>query len=241
METTCILIFILTIAASFIQRVSGFGFGIFVMMFFPFILPSYGESITLSGLLAGTTALLIAIKNLRHIRIDVMWIIVLFNIVASYLAIEFMSSASNEILKRSLGAMLVVIALYFIFFDGKITRTFRSRTAQAIIGTISGIMGGMFAMPGPPVVLFTVQAIEDKLQYIATLQAFSVVFNIFYTMFRARAGFFGEHTLEYWAVGLLGLIAGAWLGSRCFERISRETLKKIVYIMMIISGIAAIV
>ena len=61
METTYILIFILTIAASFIQRVSGFGFGIFVMMFFPFILPSYGESITLSGLLAGTTALLIAI------------------------------------------------------------------------------------------------------------------------------------------------------------------------------------
>ena len=48
METTYILIFILTIAASFIQRVSGFGFGIFVMMFFPFILPSYGESITLS-------------------------------------------------------------------------------------------------------------------------------------------------------------------------------------------------
>ena len=31
-------IFILTVIASFIQRVSGFGFGIFVMMFFPFFL-----------------------------------------------------------------------------------------------------------------------------------------------------------------------------------------------------------
>ena len=241
METTYILIFILTIAASFIQRVSGVGFGIFVMMFFPFILPSYGESITLSGLLAGTTALLIAIRNLRHIRLDVMWIIVLFNVAASFLAIEFMASASNEILKKCLGAMLVVISLYFIFLDGKITQPFRSKGAQAVIGTISGIMGGMFAMPGPPVVLFTVQAIEDKLQYIATLQAFSVVFNIFYTMFRARAGFFGEHTLGYWGVGLFGLVVGAWIGARCFERISRETLKKIVYIMMIISGIAAII
>ena len=94
------LVFVLTIIASFIQRVSGFGFGIFVMMFFPFILPSYGESITLSGLLAGTTALLIAIRNLRHIRLDVMWIIVLFNVAASYLAIEFMASASNEMLKK---------------------------------------------------------------------------------------------------------------------------------------------
>ena len=53
---TCIFIFFLTIVASFIQRVSGFGFGIFVMMFFPFFLPSYGESVMLSGLLAGSTA-----------------------------------------------------------------------------------------------------------------------------------------------------------------------------------------
>ena len=47
---TCIFIFLLSIVASFIQRVSGFGFGIFVMMFFPFFLPSYGESVMLSGL-----------------------------------------------------------------------------------------------------------------------------------------------------------------------------------------------
>ena len=33
---TLFLVFLLTIVASFIQRVSGFGFGIFVMMFFPF-------------------------------------------------------------------------------------------------------------------------------------------------------------------------------------------------------------
>ena len=60
---TCTFIFLLTIIASFIQRVSGFGFGIFVMMFFPFFLPSYGDSVMLSGLLAGSTALMIAIKN----------------------------------------------------------------------------------------------------------------------------------------------------------------------------------
>ena len=41
---TCTFVFLLTIVASFIQRVSGFGFGIFVMMFFPFFLPTYGES-----------------------------------------------------------------------------------------------------------------------------------------------------------------------------------------------------
>ena len=241
MDLTFLYILILTVAASFIQRVSGFGFGIFVMMFFPFILPSYGESITLSGLLAGTTALLIALRNIKHIRWDVMWVIVLFNVAVSWIAIEYMASIGNETLKRCLGVMLVLISLYFMFCDGKIKMLLASRTAQAVVGAISGFMGGVFAMPGPPVVLYTIVAISDKRQYIATLQAFSVVFNIFYTLFRARVGFFTESTLDYWCVGLLGLVSGAWLGSRCFESISRDTLKRIVYIMMMVSGFAAII
>ena len=210
-------------------------------MFFPFILPSYGESITLSGLLAGTTALLIAVRNFKHIKWSVMWTIVLCNVAVSWIAIEYMASIGNETLKRCLGVMLVLISLYFMFYDGKVKMLLASRTAQAIIGAVSGFMGGVFAMPGPPVVLYSIQAISDKRQYIATLQAFSVIFNIFYTIFRARVGFFTESTISYWAIGLAGLIIGAWLGSRCFEYISRDTLKRIVYIMMMVSGIAAIV
>lgn len=235
-----LFVLLLTIVASFIQRVSGFGFGIFVMMFFPFFLPSYGESIMLSGLLAGTTALFIAIRNLRHIRWRMMGIIVLFNVIASYLAIEYMSSLSNETLKRCLGVVLILIALYFLCGKNKANNLFQSRFAQGIIGTISGIMGGMFAMPGPPVVLFCISSIENKREYVVTLQAFSVIFNIFYTLFRAKVGFYSENTLLWWGAGLVGLMIGTSLGSRCSERISNQQLKQIVYIMMIISGIVAI-
>ena len=240
MLQTTTFIFLLSIIASFIQRVSGFGFGIFVMMFFPFFLPSYGESLTLSGLLAGTTALLIAVRDWRYICWRLMGIIILFNVIASFVAIEYMSSLGNETLKRCLGIVLVLISLYFLFYEGKLNLRFRSKSAQVIIGTISGVMGGMFAMPGPPVVLYCIGVIEDKQRYITTLQAFSVIFNIFYTLFRARVGFFGENTLLWWGIGLIGLVIGAWLGSLCFERISRILLKRIVYIIMLISGVVAI-
>ena len=93
-----LFVLILTIIASFIQRVTGFGFGIFVMMFFPFFLPSYGESVMLSGLLAGTTAFLITISNMHYVRWRMMGIIVLFNVIASFIAIEYMSSLCYETL-----------------------------------------------------------------------------------------------------------------------------------------------
>ena len=234
-----LLIFLLAIMASFIQRVTGFGFGIFVMMFFPFFLPSYGESVTLSGLLAGSTALLIVVRNFKYIRWRIMGLVVLFNVLASFVAIEFMSSLGNVTMKRCLGVMLVLIALYFLLGEEKLNMLFRSKPAQAVIGSISGVMGGMFAMPGPPVVLYCIGVIEEKRSYLVTLQAFSVIFNIFYTFFRARVGFFGDSMLCWWAVGFIGLLIGAWLGSVCFECIGRHTLKKLVYLMMIVSGVLA--
>lgn len=237
MWTTLFLVFALTIVASFIQRVTGFGFGIFVMMFFPHFLPTYGECTTLSGLLAGSTALIIAVQNWRYIRWRMMGIVLLFNVVASYIAIEYMTALSNDTLKRCFGAVLILIALYFLFLDGRTKVSLKSPLAQSGVGTISGIMGGMFAMPGPPVVLYSVSVLPDKREYVATLQAFSVLFNLFYTLFRLRVGFFSSSTLPLWAFGLLGGFIGAWLGSRLFRLISNARLKQLVYLMMIISGV----
>ena len=124
--------------------------------------------------------------------------------------------------------------------EGKLNLLFKSKGAQAIIGAVSGVMGGMFAMPGPAVVLYCIGTIEDNREYLATLQAYSVLFNIFYTLFRLRVGFFSENTFLWWGVGLVGLVIGAWIGARCFERISASLLKKIVYSTMLISGIVAI-
>ena len=236
---SCALIFLLTIVASFIQRVSGFGFGIFVMMFFPFFLPSYGESVMLSGLLAGSTALMIAVKNWKYIRWRMMWIVTFFNVLFSFIATEYMLSLSNDVLKQCLGVVLTLIALYFLFGEGRMGRIFKSKPAQITIGSVSGVMGGMFAMPGPPVVLYCISTLEDKKEYVATLQAFSVVFNSFYTIFRFNAGFYSENTWLWWIMGIGGAVIGSLLGSRCFELISNQTLKRIVYVMMIVSGMIA--
>lgn len=239
MITVCLFVFLLTIVASFIQRMSGFGFGIFVMMFFPFFLPSYGESVMLSGLLAGSTALFIAVKNWKYIRWRLMGWVVFFNLLASFLATEYMTSLSNATLKRWLGVVLILIALYFLFGEEKMGRMFHSKSAQISIGSISGVMGGMFAMPGPPLVLYCISTLKDKREYVTTLQAFSVVFNVFYTLFRLKVGFYSKDTWLWWMVGLAGVIIGASLGTRCFEAISNRTLKRMVYVLMIISGIVA--
>ena len=233
-----LLIFALTLCAGFIQRVSGFGFGIFVMMFFPAFLPSYGTSAALSGLLAGSTALVIAIRNFRHIQWAVMLPLLVTNIIVSFVAIEFMASMGSGLLKRCFGAMFVLIALYFLFVDGKRKIPY-NWAAKTLLGAISGIMGGMFAMPGPPIVLYCINCVKGKMAYIATLQAFSVILNIFYSAFRARVGFFDDDMLLWWSVGIAGGLIGTAVGARLFSYINGNMLKRIVYVLLLVSGIAA--
>ena len=49
MSSVLIAIFLLSIGVSFVQRTTGFGFGIFIMTMLPLFLPTYGETTTLSG------------------------------------------------------------------------------------------------------------------------------------------------------------------------------------------------
>lgn len=237
---TLFLIFILAIGAALIQRVSGFGFGIFVMIFFPLFLPSYGESTALSGLLAGSTALLIAIHHYKEIKWRIVLQLLIINLATAFIAIEYMASLSSTTLKKSFGVMFILIAIYFLFLEGR-TKLPQNWFTKGALGSLSGIMGGMFAMPGPPLVLYCISHIKEKNAYIATLQAFSVLLNLFYTGFRARVGFIGEEIFLWWAIGLLGALIGTTIGKHLFGFISSETLKKIVYLLLLVSGVIALI
>ena len=57
-----LLIALFALGASFVQRVSGFGFGIFIMTLLPHVMPSSGDATALSGLLASVTSLIIVAR-----------------------------------------------------------------------------------------------------------------------------------------------------------------------------------
>ena len=67
----------MSIGASFIQRTTGFGFGIFIMTMLPFLMPTYGEATTLSGLLAITTSAAIVWRLRNYVTWQRLWPILL--------------------------------------------------------------------------------------------------------------------------------------------------------------------
>lgn len=229
------LFFFATIAA-FIQRVSGFGFGICIMTVLPFLLPSYGEATTLSGMLALTQSFYVACCMREYIVWKRILPMLFIFLVISYLCIGVVASTDTHTLTLILGITLILLSIYFLFFSTKI-HIRQSLPMQLFMGSISGVMGGFFGMQGPPAVLYYVESEPDKNHYAAQTQVYFVIGNIFMTFFRAQNGFLTLNVAKSWSIAIFGVIVGTYIGSIVFNRISTNILKKIIYGYIAVCGV----
>ena len=168
-----------------------------------------------------------------------------FPIVASSLvtipiAVYFSTRISSRILEVLLGAILVVLSVYFLFFGNKL-RIKPNLANGMITGALGGVLGGLFSTNGPPIVLYLSSATKDKSVYFATTQFVFCISNIYSTITRAVNGIITWEILCFSAVGLIGCVLGDFVGKKVFDKLDSARLKQIIYIGMILSGIIMLI
>lgn len=233
------IIFVSSLAASFIQRVSGFGFGIFIMTILPLIMPSYGEATALSGLLALSNSFFITIRMWKQIPWRKLLPILITFTVVSFFAIRVVADVNSHTLKHSLGVILIVVSIYFFFISERI-RVSPTMGVQLSMGTAAGLMGGFFAMQGPPAVLYFIACTDSKEEYLAIAQAFFFFGNLMMTFFRAANGFVTKAVGLGWCCGIVAVFIGIWIGAKVFDRMPLPILRKVIYGYMALSGVIAL-
>lgn len=238
-DANLITLLLMALGAAFVQRVSGFGFGIFIMTVLPYLMPSYGEATTLSGLLASVTSCIIVARHWRYIHWRNLLPILTVFLIFSYIAIDFLGRTSDTILHIMLGAALIAASLWFYAFSDRI-RLPATLPTQVSMGTLSGILGGLFGMQGPPAVLYFLSAESDKRCYMALAQTYFLMGNAVMTCFRASHGYLTPTVMTAWCYGILAVIAGTWIGSCVYRRLSMPVLRKVIYAYMAVSGAIAI-
>ena len=234
------LVIIITFFASFIQRVSGFGFGIFAMTFLPYIMSAYTEAHVPSSMLSLLLSLAVSIRMFRNIH----WKNIIFPLIGSmvftFISVSFMKGQADTLMRLLLGIALILLSLYFLIFSGKI-HIRPTWYGGLVAGSLSGILGGLFSMGGPPVVIYYMESEKQPVHYMATIQAYFTISNIYSIGVKVSAGFVTSNVLACFAIGLVGVVAGLVVGSRVFDKMDGPKIKKAVYIIMALSGVANIV
>lgn len=239
MDYNLMLLIAMSVGAAFVQRVSGFGFGIFIMTVLPYLLPSYGEATTLSGLLAMVTSVIIVARTWRHICWPRLLPILATFLVVSFFAVKFVAYADGGLLRRALGCVLIFASVWFMWLKDRVKLP-TTLPVQVGMGTLSGVMGGLFGMQGPPAVLYFVATNSTKESYIAMAQTYFLVGNLAMTLFRAHCGLLTPVVMTSWCCAVPAVIVGTWIGSLAFRRISLPVLRMIIYLYMAVSGVVAL-
>ena len=237
--TILILVFAASLLGSAIQAASGFGYGVFVMSVLPFILP-YNEALCMTGIVAAFTSAAIALKHRQHVRLRLILLPLLGYFVASSVGTYFLKSQPDGALKRILGGFLIALAIYLMRFNDKVRVRTDALTGIAA-GGLSGVMGSLFSMSGPPIVIYMLAAATTTSAYIASIQIYFVCTSVYISFARLLGGMMGRNVAVYAGVGILGALLGARVGHTIFRRMSAERLRMTVYSFMVAMGVLMLV
>ena len=218
-----ILVALVTLCASYIQSVTGFGFGIFAMIFLPKIL-LYTEASLLSSMLSTVTSLVVMVLAFRKISWKNLIFPVMGCLASTFFAVSFIKMQKDDTLTLLLGIALLLLSLYFFFFSDKI-KIKPTWYTGLFVGVLSGILDGMFAIGGPPVVIYYMQSEKDSDSYMATLSTYFVFLGVVSSGSKCISGF---GTVTVWislAVALIALAVGAFVGKLTRERIKPSLIK----------------
>lgn len=222
-----------------VQAVTGFGGGIVIMIFLPFLF-SINAAPAISDIITMLLALFICVEYRKYINVKKMILPISCYAAVSGFAIYQSAHLDVAKLKMGFGIFMIALACYFLFFSAKV-KLKSSIGMNVVCAVLAGLGGGLFSISGPPAGLYFLAATDSKEEYLGTLNTFFALTILFNSTMRIANGFTTVDLLPYMAFGSLACFVGCKVGGKIAHRLSMDGMRKCVYGLMIFGGATAII
>lgn len=218
--------------ASFTQGVTGFGFGMVAMALLPLFSDVRQASIII-GLFSLVTTGSVLLSVRRHFAWkDYLWP-TLGMVGGMPLGVYALVLLDGMVIRRLVGVAIMVACLQMILPSGQRARVISWPWALAA-GFTSGILGGAFAIGGPPVIAYASLQNWESPRYKAMLCSFFATSNLYRIVIMLGAGLITREIAFRFLWGLPVVLVGVMTGISMFGRLSRETFRKAVIVTLIV-------
>jgi len=139
------------------------------------------------------------------------------------------------------GAFLVCYAAYMLWRPNlKIHQDGGGPVAATAIGFVGGITGGAVAFPGAfPTIWCSLRALPKEIQR-GTVQPFILIMQVATLAYFSKLGIFGVETGKTFLWCAPAVLGGTWIGIRLFRRIDDAMFRRILLMLLLVSGAALI-
>lgn len=226
----------IVLIAAIVQGVSGFAFGMMVLMVFPYIF-GYTKSLVLASMMW----LVLSAANAYIYRkyIDWKWVPRWLTV---FVGMEFLSIlvlkkvGDSPIWYTLMGIMFIAMAIYLLWGQ-RIIHVKASFSSMAVMAALSGLIMGSFGVGGPLMAAFFLEATNSKEEYLGTIQSLGVIVASIDVLLRSLNGMMRAELFGYTALGIVFMGVGLLIAKKLVTHMDALTMRRIICGVMVLNGI----
>jgi uncharacterized protein len=227
-----------TFAAALVAGLAGFAFGIVAAAAWLHVLTPLQTVTLIIGY--GLIVQGYAVWKLRHaLSWSRLWPFLLGGLPGVALGIFILGWTNPAHVRMAMGAVLVLYSVY-----GLARPTLKPVQAGTLadlgVGFLNGVLGGMTGLAGIIVVIWSGVRGWPKDVQRAVFQPIGVATFAMSAVGLGTAGVITIDTAELFLLGLPVLLAGTWVGLKVYGYLDEATFRKVVLVLLLVSGAALI-
>jgi uncharacterized protein len=150
--------------------------------------------------------------------------------------VTILTWANPAHVRAGVGAFLVLYSLYALFRPAIAPIKAGGAVADAGIGYLNGVLGGMTGLAGILVTLWCGLRGWPKDVQRTVFQPVAVAIFLMSALWMGARGAITTDTVKLFLIGLPALLAGTWLGLQLFGRLNETAFRRVVLALLLASG-----
>ena len=230
-----ILIWIIVVFSAVLRAFTGFGFALAAVPAFS-LLMAPTQAVVLSIMLTLAVSLLTLKTFWGQFSTRSMLPMISFSLLGTAIGAYFLASLSASSFQLWIGVSVIAACALLTFYRPQHIRP-RASVAR-VVGLLSGLMNGFFAIPGPPVVVYAVATQPSPEKSRALLMSFFLFSASFGFISYSAAGYVNSGSLWLFILTCPSMYLGDKLGYRLFKRHGTYLYRRVALVVLFSVGIA---
>jgi uncharacterized membrane protein YfcA len=229
-----------TFASALVAGLSGFAFGLIAASLWLYILSPLQTATLIIAF--GLIVQGYSVWKLRHaLDWSRLWPFVVGAAVGVPIGVSILTWANPSHVRAGVGIFLVLYSLYALFRPATRPVTAGGRAADAGVGFLNGILAGITGLAGILVTIWCGLRGWPKDQQRAVFQPVAVAIFAMSAAWLGAKVTISRDMIQLFLLGLPVLFAGTWLGLKLYGRVNEATFRKVVLVLLLLSGAALVV
>lgn len=220
----------------------GFGSGLISVSLWALLFGDIQLFVPVFLLLCLPTEIIISMKDFKKINMSKTAVFLFFIIPALVVGTWLLRFSSQPWMLLLLASVIITVAVYYFLFEEKQNvHLVYSKWFIALFGLVSGLMGGLFNMSGPPLVFYFKSIGFTKAEFRASLLGIFFIMSFVRLITYISFGLYTSTALNTVVILMPFALVGLAIGMALHNHLNEHLFKKIASLVLLATGLLIII